>query len=104
MKVDFGDNVAHLPGRGKGGDSGGPGGYNGGNSGSGGPPDMEARLRNLEENMAVVKSNYATSANVSDLRTDVHKLNSQTLRWMFGLVIGSGFALAGLLAKGFGWL
>ncbi|MGB5831083.1 MAG: hypothetical protein WBG92_03725 [Thiohalocapsa sp.] len=37
------------------------------------PPDMEQRLRNLEQSVAVIASNYATKADVGDLRTEMHK-------------------------------
>lgn len=72
------------------------------------PPmnDIEARVRNLETDISVIKSNYATKSDIESLkvmvakvegsiepiRTDMHKEINKMLIWL----IASMFTVAGL--------
>lgn len=47
------------------------------------PPDMEQRLRHLEQDVAVIKSTMATSA-------ELHSLLRQNIMWSVGTIIGMG--------------
>lgn len=67
-----------------------------GNQGTGsGGGGMEQRIRNLEENVSVIKATMATSKDVSDLRADVHSLLRQNIMWSVGTIIAaSGLVFA----------
>ncbi len=57
----------------------GGGGFNGGE-----PPDeggTEGRLRALERNVAVIKANIVTKADVAELRADINKAILECSRW-----------------------
>jgi len=75
------------------------------------PPDMEQRLRHLEEDVAVIKSNYATKVDIADLSTEMHKgfgdlraemhsLTRQLIMWSVGTIL-TGMALVFAILK---WL
>jgi transcriptional accessory protein Tex/SPT6 len=75
------------------------------------PPDMEQRLRHLEEDVAVIKSNYATREAIADLRAEMHKgfgdlraemhrLARQQIMWSVGTIL-TGMALVFAILK---WL
>lgn len=60
-------------------------------SGNGGEPpmnDLEARVRNLETDISVIKSNYATKTDIADLRVELHKSISSQTKWLAGTIIG----------------
>ncbi|WP_115678408.1 hypothetical protein [Cupriavidus neocaledonicus] len=71
----------------------------------GGPPDdgsMEARVKALEDTLTairsdldVVKANYATKADVAEIRADIHKAIAENARWTHTAMIGmfSAFVL-----------
>lgn len=64
--------------------------------GGGGGDDMDARLRQVEQHLAVIESNYATKA-------DLHQeISGQTWKIIGFMVILSGGLLAAV-ARGFGW-
>ncbi|WP_343724901.1 hypothetical protein [Herbaspirillum huttiense] len=81
--------------RGNGVDGGGNGPHDG---------DMETRVKALEDGLsdiksdvAVIKSNYATKADISDLKADfksgiseIHKSQGDMLKWMVGSIIVMG--------------
>ncbi len=54
------------------------------------PPDMEQRLRHLEQDVAVIKSTMATSA-------ELHSALRQHLMWTVGLVLGGMVSIAGIV-------
>lgn len=58
---------------------------------NGGEPPMntlEDRVRNLETDIAVIKSNYATKADIADLRSELHKSISSQTKWLAATIIG----------------
>lgn len=74
------------------------GGYTGGGSGE---PPMEARIARLEATTEHIQSD------LSDLKGDVRALRGDQktdFRILFGALIAVALGLAGLMAKGFGWL
>ena len=69
-------------------------------SGSGGD-GMEARLAKLESDVGHIQSD------VKEIKTDIKELRKDAkddFRLLFGVIIATTLALAGLLAKGFHWL
>ena len=59
----------------------------GGNGGGGNMIELEKRVRAIETDVAVIKSNYATKADISDLRTEISKeIHTQT-RWLIATVL-----------------
>lgn len=51
------------------------------------PPDMDERLRKLEQSVAVMESNYATKADIADLKAELHSsLRHQTM-WSVGTIL-----------------
>ncbi|PHS48681.1 MAG: hypothetical protein COB05_05425 [Marinobacter sp.] len=59
------------------------------NSG-GEPPDMEQRLRHVEQDVAVIKSTMATSS-------ELHSTLRQHLMWTMGIVLGGLVGVAGIV-------
>lgn len=51
-------------------------------SGGGDDGGMEARIAKLEQDIAVIKSNYSTKADVSDAKTDI-------IKWTVGAILVS---------------
>ena len=89
------------------------GGYTGGSgSGDGGGGDMEARVARLESDVENIRDNLAeVRQDVRELRGDVKGVSTKTdthFRWTIGIVLGTGATLAatlaGMIAKGFGWI
>lgn len=72
-------------------DFGGPGGGDG----------LEARIARLEVSVSHIESD------VRDIKTDLRDLRNKVdshLVLLFGALIATAVGLAGLMAKGFGWL
>lgn len=61
---------------------------------------MEARLRQLEQDVAVIKETMATKVTIEGLRTELHSsLRAQTM-WSVGTIIATGglvFAMVRIL-------
>jgi len=62
-------------------------------SSGGEPPNMEERLRNLEQSVAVIESNYATKADIAELKAELHSSLRQQTMWSVGTVL----AVAGIV-------
>lgn len=58
--------------------------------GGGEPPDMEQRLRHLEQEVHVIRETMATGANLQELRAEMHSLLRQQIMWSVGSVIATG--------------
>lgn len=61
------------------------------------PPDMEQRLRHLEQDVAVIKSTMATTEGLSEVKqellefkAEVHSLLRQQIMWSVGTIIAMG--------------
>lgn len=71
---------------------------------TGGPPEdgnMEARVAKLESTTEYIQRDIA------ELKVDVRELRQDLktdFRILFGAIIAVALGLAGLMAKGFGWL
>ncbi len=62
--------------------------------------DMEARIARLE-----VAVDYAElKADGRELRTEIHRIRTTDFRILLGSLITVALGLAGIMAKGFGWL
>lgn len=76
--------------------------------GSGGPPDnrdMEARVAQLEATVAHMQRDVTElRTDVRELRRDVAGIRTTDFRLLFGAIIAVALGLAGLMARGFGWL
>lgn len=74
----------------------------------GGPPHdggMEARVAKLEANYEHISRDVADlRADVKDLRRDLHGVRTTDFRILFGAIIAVALGLAGIMARGFGWL
>ncbi|EKO3894354.1 hypothetical protein P0F23_001759 [Vibrio metschnikovii] len=65
------------------------------NTRDGGEPPMstlEQRVSNLETDVAVIRSNYSTKADIESVKTDMHKEINKMLIWL----ISAMFTVAGL--------
>jgi len=49
---------------------------------------LESDMRSLREDVAVIKSNYATKSDIADLRTELHSSLRQQTMWSVGTIIG----------------
>jgi hypothetical protein len=57
---------------------------------------MDTRLRNLEQDVASIKANYATKNDFAELRADMQKMHMDTTRWMLATVISLFLGFSGL--------
>ncbi len=58
-----------------------------GSNGGGGMSELEKRVGAIEVDIAVIKSNYATKTDISDLRAELSKeLHTQT-RWIIATIV-----------------
>lgn len=95
--------------------SGSDKGSSGAHTGNGRPPggdDLEARVAKLEAHVEYIRRD------LDDLKTDVRDFRGETkasfsvvrtemksdFRVVFGALIAASLGLAGLMAKGFGWI
>jgi hypothetical protein len=92
-------------------DRGGGGDHTGGENPPGGG-DMDARVAKLEAHVEYIRRD------LDDLKTDMREFRGETkasfsgvrtemksdFRLVFGALIAASLGLAGLMAKGFGWL
>lgn len=66
-------------------------------SGGGEPPDMDARLRHLETEVAIIRETIVTrdqlAGEIGSLRAEMHSLLRQQTMWSVGTII----AMAGLV-------
>jgi len=68
---------------------------------NGGEPPMEARLAKLEASMEYVQKD------VADIKTDIPRIHDsvdKNLKLYFAGLIFVALGLAGIMARGFGWL
>lgn len=84
-----------------------PNGGGGDNGGMDRIGNIERRVGNLEAAVAgigtdvtVIKGNYATKTDISDLRGDLHKMDAGIVRWMIVTILGLFFGFAGLFFAG----
>lgn len=77
----------------------GRGGHYDGGSGGGG--DMELRVAKLESDVEYIKRDISE---IKDDIKDIKKDAKSDFRMLFGAIIAVALGLAGLMAKGFGWL
>lgn len=75
--------------------------HNGGNDGSGGGDMLEARVARLESDSEYIKRDIAE---IKDDLKEVRKDMREDFRILFGALIVVSLGLAGMMAKGFGWL
>lgn len=69
--------------------------------GGGGGGNMEARVAKLESDAEYIKRDiHEIKENLKDIRSDA----KTDFRMLFGAIIAVALGLAGLMAKGFGWL
>ncbi|MDT8895666.1 hypothetical protein RSO41_13495 [Halomonas sp. I1] len=54
---------------------------------------LETDMRSVREDVAVMKSNYATKSDISELRAELHSSLRQQTMWSIGTII----AMAGLV-------
>lgn len=70
-------------------------------SGNGGGGNMEARVAKLESDAEYIKRDiHEIKESLKDIRSDA----KTDFRMLFGVIIAVALGLAGLMAKGFGWL
>lgn len=70
-------------------------------SGNGGGGNMEARVAKLESDAEYIKRDiHEIKERLKDIRSDA----KTDFRMLFGAIIAVALGLAGLMAKGFGWL
>lgn len=58
--------------------------------GGGEPPDMEQRLRSLEQEVHVIRETMATREDLHGLRAEMHSLLRQQTMWTVGSIIAMG--------------
>ncbi|SFF26422.1 hypothetical protein [Nitrosomonas sp. Nm166] len=81
----------------------------GGNSGDVPPPSgIESRVARLEASVSHIESDIRDiKIDIKDLRVDIkdlRKVDESNFRILFSAIIATALGLAGLMAKGFGWL
>lgn len=68
---------------------------------NGGGGDMEARVAKLESDVEYIKRDISEiKSDIKDIKTDA----KTDFRILFGAIISVALGLAGLMAKGFGWI
>lgn len=73
--------------------------------GGGNDGGMEARVAKLEAVAEHLRRDVDDlRADVKELRRDVHGIRTTDFRLIFGAIIAVSLGLAGIMAKGFGWL
>ena len=66
---------------------------------------MEARVAKLEAAVTHLQRDVTDlRADVKELRRDITGIRTTDFRLIFGAIIAVALGLAGLMAKGFGWL
>lgn len=66
---------------------------------------MEARIAKLEATFEHLGRDVDDlRADVKELRRDIHGIRTTDFRLLFGAIIAVALGLAGLMARGFGWL
>ncbi|MGJ5822098.1 hypothetical protein ACSBQS_05600 [Serratia sp. H402Y] len=75
--------------------------YSHGSDGGGGNDMLEARVAKLESDVEYIKRD------ISEIKTDIKELRTiqrSDFHKLFGSLIAAAIGLAGIMAKGFGWL
>ena len=67
-------------------------------SSGGSVPPVELRVARLEVRIEHIERD------IGEIKTDIRSLRQTELRLVWGAIIASNLGLAGLMAKGFGWL
>jgi len=76
-----------------------------GDGGGGDDGGMEARVAKLEAIVEHVQQDIAElKADVRNVRNDITGIRTTDFRILFGAIIAVALGLAGLMARGFGWL
>lgn len=80
----------------------------GGNSGGIPPDGTEPRIARLEASVSHIESDiHDIRSDVREIRSDIkdlHKADESNFRALFSAIIIVALGIAGLMAKGFGWL
>ncbi|NHZ97486.1 hypothetical protein [Massilia sp. CCM 8734] len=58
--------------------------------------ELEAGLAAVKVDVAIIRSNYATKADIGELRADMHKATVDVQRWMIATFIGLFVGFGGL--------
>ena len=57
---------------------------------------LEADVGAIKMDVATILSNYATKADIGDLRSDMHKATTDVQKWMIATLIGLFIGFGGL--------
>lgn len=81
-------------------DSGIAYGGNGGDNGG-----MEARVAKLESAVEFIQRDISDiRTDIKEMRGDISSIRTTDFRILFGAIVTVALGLAGIMAKGFGWL